>query len=417
MQAERRASIVRGVRSVINRIDVRTESRAPEELAAAVNAALESDPATHAYEVQVSAAADGKITLTGAVDSHAERDLVENAAMTVAGVTGIDDQLRIEPVPAIAISAELGPQIAALLQWDARVDESLIRVRVLDGARVMLSGTVGSLAEKQLAERLAWLPGVQSVDASHLEVEPWARDPDQQLGEQPLPPRMDVREALTRALELDPRVRSAPIEVAVDGSTVLLRGTVDNLLSKRAAERDALNTTGVESVRNHLRVRGAAQSDNAIRIAIERQLAQAGLDDGGIEVSVRDAEVRLVGDVGSTADYRNAERVASIAPGVEDLRNDLTVRGAKPMTSSVGFYPNMLEARGVPTASDRKIYDDLRTELFWSPFVDADQVTVEVDDGVVTLTGDVDSVREKRAAADNAYQAGAVIVRNELTTQ
>ena len=65
--------------------------------------------------------------------------------------------------------------------------------------------------------------------------------------------------------------------------------------------------------------------------------------------------------------------------------------------------------------SDWKITENIRDELFWSPFVDADQVTVVVDDGKATLTGQVDSWSEYDAATQNALQGGAVSVDNDLT--
>ena len=47
--------------------------------------------------------------------------------------------------------------------------------------------------------------------------------------------------------------------------------------------------------------------------------------------------------------------------------------------------------------------------------MDGDDVDIEVDDGTVTLKGRVDSWSEYNAAANNAYEAGAVYVDNELT--
>jgi hypothetical protein len=96
---------------------------------------------------------------------------------------------------------------------NARVNDSLINVRVLDGARVMISGTVGSLAEKNLVEDLASIQGAQSVDVSHLEVRPWAKDEDLRRGK--YVPKSDavVRAALEKVLQYDPRVisgRSSP---------------------------------------------------------------------------------------------------------------------------------------------------------------------------------------------------------------
>jgi osmotically-inducible protein OsmY len=52
--------------------------------------------------------------------------------------------------------------------------------------------------------------------------------------------------------------------------------------------------------------------------------------------------------------------------------------------------------------------------LFWSPFVDSDDVTVSVEAGVATLTGSVDSLGEYNAARENAFEGGAITVINKL---
>jgi osmotically-inducible protein OsmY len=70
--------------------------------------------------------------------------------------------------------------------------------------------------------------------------------------------------------------------------------------------------------------------------------------------------------------------------------------------------------RTYPYKTDTQIKQDIESEYFWSPFVDADQVNVAVEDGEATLTGTVDSYLEKGAARDNAYQGGAVFVDNDL---
>jgi osmotically-inducible protein OsmY len=64
--------------------------------------------------------------------------------------------------------------------------------------------------------------------------------------------------------------------------------------------------------------------------------------------------------------------------------------------------------------TDWELRDDVREQLAWSPFTDAEDISISVNDGVVTLTGQVDSRMEKGAAEDNAYQAGATRVRNQL---
>jgi hypothetical protein len=67
-----------------------------------------------------------------------------------------------------------------------------------------------------------------------------------------------------------------------------------------------------------------------------------------------------------------------------------------------------------PEKSDRQIKADIENELFWSPFVDDDNVKVTVEDGKATLTGTVGSWPEYGAAQDNAYEGGAVSVDNDL---
>jgi len=58
--------------------------------------------------------------------------------------------------------------------------------------------------------------------------------------------------------------------------------------------------------------------------------------------------------------------------------------------------------------ADEEIQDEVRNRLTWNNWVDADRVHVSVRDRVVTLTGAVDSVVEKRAAGDDAWATPGV---------
>lgn len=46
--------------------------------------------------------------------------------------------------------------------------------------------------------------------------------------------------------------------------------------------------------------------------------------------------------------------------------------------------------------------------------MDEDNISVSVADGVATLTGEVDTLRARRIATQNAYEGGARRVRNRL---
>jgi osmotically-inducible protein OsmY len=52
--------------------------------------------------------------------------------------------------------------------------------------------------------------------------------------------------------------------------------------------------------------------------------------------------------------------------------------------------------------SDSELQSDVRVELNWSPSIDAAHIGVAAEDGVVTLTGQVDHYSEKVAAEDAA---------------
>ncbi|MER3438445.1 MAG: ornithine aminotransferase, partial [Chloroflexota bacterium] len=68
--------------------------------------------------------------------------------------------------------------------------------------------------------------------------------------------------------------------------------------------------------------------------------------------------------------------------------------------------------------TDTDIHKDVLEELEWDPEVDATEVGVEVDDGVVTLTGWVDSYAKKLAAERAALRvAGVRAVANDISVK
>ena len=68
--------------------------------------------------------------------------------------------------------------------------------------------------------------------------------------------------------------------------------------------------------------------------------------------------------------------------------------------------------------TDEAIHADVIEELEWDPAVSAAEVGVEVDDGVVTLTGKVDSYAKKVAAERAAFRTqGVRAVANELSVK
>jgi len=65
--------------------------------------------------------------------------------------------------------------------------------------------------------------------------------------------------------------------------------------------------------------------------------------------------------------------------------------------------------------TDDELRRDVAAELLWDPTVDAGQIAVSADDGIVTLLGTVGSLRQKREAARAARRVhGVTGVHDEL---
>lgn len=416
------AETVRGVRSVVNRIKVDPVfDRSGRELSNAVNAALLYDAATDSYDINVTANAEGHVTLNGSVDSWAARSLAGTVAKGVNGVTSISNKIRVKS-RSTRPDDEIKPEIKSRLHWDAMVDDGQIDVEVDDG-KVTLSGTVGSAAEKRRAEDDALVSAVRSVDAAKLKVQKWANNPALRNKEQISRSDPEIRKAIISALNNDPRVSSFNIDVMSAEGAVALRGVVDNIQAKQSAIHDARHTTGVKSVNSLIKVRpvstlSSGEAASNIRDALLRNPDTEGYK---IDVHVKNHVAYLDGTVDTYMEKAEAENIAYRAEGITDVKNNLDVSNPDIVVNnpyvynwSIYDYPWYGGSARVYGKSDWQITHDISDELIWSPFVDKDEVTVSVENGIATLTGTVDSWSEYYAARENAFEGGAITVVNRL---
>lgn len=424
--AVRIAKMTKGVRSVVSQLQVKAWNIVDKQLRGDVQSALSRDPATDSWELQVDAS-KGKITLTGTVESYAERELAGKVAKSVKGVEQLDNKVNIK-YRTDRSDYEIQQDIQQRLNWDSRLDDELVTVTVKDG-KVTLSGSVGSDYEKSLARSDAWVGGTKSVNDEQLTVEWWSRDDMQRKTAWPSLGDDKVVKAIKDAFVYDPRVFSFNPEVSVENGVATLTGVVDNLKAKRAAAQDAKNTIGIYRVKNYLKVRPAmARSDDEIASDLRNSLlADPIVDRFQIVPSVRDGAVYLYGDVDSYFEKQQAGDLASKVNGVTDVHNHLTVTYGDlsyplyPYYDHYDWDPTLYDydfdystTRSKP---DNEIKEEIDSQLWWSPWVDSDAVTVSVADGVATLTGMVDTWSERDKAAENAIEGGAVKVVNKLDVQ
>jgi osmotically-inducible protein OsmY len=418
-RAERVTELVKGVRGIINNIEVVPPLKADSTLENDVARSLHWDPATEAWQLDVKAE-NGMVTLSGRVDSWQERNLAERVAAGVSGVKDITNEITVD-YKTQRTDSEIMEDIGATMRWDALVDDALIDVVVSNG-HVILTGTVGSLAEKNRARGDAWVAGVKTMDHSGLEVRWWTRDDRLRTDKYVNLTDQEIETAVNDTLLYDPRVNSLNIDVRSSNGDVTLRGTADNLKARRAAAEDARNVVGVWTVRNRIKIRPADISDSAIRSNVTAALAiDPYLDRFDISVTVREGDVYLYGEVDSGFEKAQADDVASRQIGVKKVYNYLSINA--PFTTVFNpFYDNWywydfdwyMTSDVPPGTTDWEIAENIRSQLFWSPFVDRGDIVVTVDNGIASLSGTVDSWAERRTATENAFEGGATAVDNNL---
>ncbi|WP_020528282.1 BON domain-containing protein [Flexithrix dorotheae] len=404
---------IKGVRGVINLIEVNPKVIPDTEIEKNINTALLKNAATESFEIDVTAV-NGLVTLAGQVDSWQEKKLAENVAKSIIGVRGVSNHLIFTHQNKRS-DQEILADIKEALKWDVRVDDALIDVEVIQG-NVKLSGVVGSVPEKEWAELISWINGVQQVDASSLEVDKWFDRKALREGKFANASDEAIKKAIEDAFVYDPRVNSFDPGVVVENGKVFLQGSVPSIRAKIAAQETAQNIVGVWSVKNYLKVRPGTIPENLALISDVRDMFALDpfLRDEAIEVKVNSGIVTLTGNTSTEyLKFRASEKVYDIK-GVVTVKNKIQV-GEEPNESLSSNNSNTLDQKTL--INDIEIKEQIEDQLWWSPFVNQDEVQVEVFNGKATLKGVVDSQREKTYAAINALEGGATTVINQLEVE
>jgi osmotically-inducible protein OsmY len=201
------------------------------------------------------------------------------------------------------------------LKWDPSLQDDDIAIAVRDGV-VTLAGYVKSYLDKWRAERVATrVKGVKAV-ANDLEV---------RLPSSSTRPDPEIARAAVDALKWNISVPHERVKVKVENGWVTLDGDVDWYYQREAAERTVRSLTGVKGVSNLIVVRARATPSDVkqkIKDALQRG---AQFDADHITVEVQGNAAILRGKVRSYSEFKDAERAARNAPGITEVRNELTI--------------------------------------------------------------------------------------------
>lgn len=211
------------------------------------------------------------------------------------------------------VNEELEHSIMEQLHWDARLESADVHPEVDEG-RVVLKGTVSSLAQLRAAELTVWsVQGVASVD-NRLRILHGTQKEDE-----------EIETALSSRLKDDREIDESAIQFTVEEGLVTLFGSVDAYWKKERVEEIASHTSGTVLVVDKLEVVPTSSPDDRriaqeVRLALERMNAA---DTRHVTIKVENGVVTLTGKVPHWNSYNNAEFAARHTRGVSGVKNDL----------------------------------------------------------------------------------------------
>lgn len=217
---------------------------------------------------------------------------------------------------------------------------------------------------------------------------------------------------------LSPYLRSNDLSVSVEDGKATLTGNVEEDVHKDLAGAIAAGVTGIKDVDNQILVDadykpptsstrgyGDVVDDATITTAVKSKLLWSKHTEGmDTKVVTHNGKVELSGTVATQQAKQQAEKLAKNTDGVRSVNNQLLVSDNKADTKGYGKND---DKKGT-LISDSWITTKVKSTFMYSSNVSSADISVNTDNGIVTLAGKVDSGVEQALAIELAQNIRGV---------
>lgn len=209
----------------------------------------------------------------------------------------------------------------------------------------------------------------------------------------------ELQQDVLAELRWEPRVSEKDIAIAVRDGVVTLGGSVDSYAQRLAAEHAVEHIAGVKAIANDISVRlpGDRQRTDA-------EIAHAAVNALNWDIEVPEEKIQVKVDAGHITLEGTVEWYFQRAAAERAVRN---LAGVKSVLNHIAIKPHVAKA---------DVTRKIKEALHRSADLEANRISIEAADGLVTLRGQVRSRAERAELERAAWSAPGVTSVNDLTT-
>jgi len=213
---------------------------------------------------------------------------------------------------------------------------------------------------------------------------------------------LEIKNDVLDELAWQPNIDETQIGVIVNDGIVTLTGTVFTYAIKMAVVKTIEKIAGVKAIAEDIKI-GYISSLNKTDTEISNSALNAiewnaSVPNNNVIIEVDNGWITLVGELEWAYQRDAAKRTVEYLPGVKGVTNNITLKQSM-------IKPQDIQQK-IKKAFDR------------SASIDAKNISVDVHDHKVTLTGKVHSITEKNDAEKVTFNApGVYIIQNELEVE